>query len=207
MRLALGRVLVPGHSRARAISAQDKGRLARPKQTRRSRAGTISPRRLISPQTAGGASGTGVMARTRRTSWTCSISRPRCCPAIQQVQDLTPRVRHHRVMLLREARGPQAQRALDVEQLRDWPSITSEPSTPASRGALDRRPALDDVEELVDDDSPGPAVDAVDHQLQAIELAPILPRRLGARPRAELSSSSRESRTRGTISSLCWMTS
>src|SRR3954470_20345450 len=61
------------------------GRGGRPSRSRSSIAVTTWPRRLISPATAGGASGTRVRFWLRRTSCTCSTSTPYRSPSSRKV--------------------------------------------------------------------------------------------------------------------------
>src|SRR5918993_3160210 len=167
------------------------GRAGRPRRSRSSIAVTTWPRRLISPATAVGASGTRVSCWLRSTSCTCSTSMPYRSPSSRKVascplvagawegavtSDLQQRGggalgRRGGGSSRVERRGGGEDRGPDVEQ----PGHLVAEGGGAEQAqvvdvAADRGLAVDDVEDLLDDDGDATAVVGVDDDLEHLAL-------------------------------------
>src|SRR5215207_7329683 len=162
------------------------GRGGRPRRSRSSIAVTTWPRRLISPATAVGASGTRVSCWLRSTSCTCSTSMPYRSPSSRKVascplvagawegavtSDLQRRgggaLRRRGGVARVESRVGGEDRGTDVEQLghlvaEDGGAEQAQVVDVAADGGL----AVDDVEDLLHDDGDAAAVVAVDDDLE-----------------------------------------
>src|SRR3954449_11692251 len=162
------------------------GRGGRPRRCRSSIAVTTWPRRLISPATAVGASGTRVRPWLLRTSCTCSTSTPYRSPSSQKVASWPPAAGATWVRALmsdlqqgggvgrREVGGSGVEgrvggqdRGTHVQQLgdlvaEDGGAEQAHVVDVAADGGL----AVDDVEDLLDHDGDAAAVVGVDDDLE-----------------------------------------
>src|SRR5437763_7251943 len=172
------------------------GRGGRPSRSRSSMAVTTWPRRLISPATAGGASGTRVRPWLLSTSCTCSTSIPYRSPSSRKVASCPLVAPAGRASAgadtsdLQEGVGDGGRRRQglprsgverrvggqdggpDVEQLgHPVPEDGGAEQAQVVDVAAHRGLAVDDVEDLLDDDRHAAAVGGVDDDLEHLAVA------------------------------------